>query len=268
MERWGADIVHDHTLIGPAFSANHPGLRVVSTNHGPFDREVSSIYQAIGGRVPVIAISDDHARRAPGEVVVAVIHHGLDVERFAVGAGSGDEHGPYLMFLGRMAPEKGAEEAAQVARATGRRLLIAAKVREPAERAYFSDHVEPLLGDGVEFVGELDHQGKVRLLGGATALLNPIRWPEPFGLVMIEAMACGTPVLTYPEGSAPELVDDGATGFLCDDFSELCQRVSVAGVLDRQTCRTSVERRFTTGRMVAEHLRVYDRLLSTAEAAA
>ena len=267
MERWGADVVHDHTLIGPAYSANHPGLRVLSTNHGPFDEDVSEVYRAIGARVPVIAISADQARRAPHGVVATVIHHGLELDRFPFGAGAGDDHGPYLVFLGRMAPEKGAEEAARVARATGRRLLIAAKLREPAERRYFSERVQPLLGDGIEYVGELAHHEKVRLLAGATALLNPIRWPEPFGLVMIESLACGTPVLTYPEGAAPEIVDDGATGFLCTDVTELSQRVSVAGVLDRTACRAAVERRFTTDRMVDEHIRVYERLLSTAAAA-
>ncbi len=148
---------------------------------------------------------------------------------------SGD--GGYLLFLGRMAPEKGAHRAIAAARATGQRLIIAAKIREPAEFAYFRNEVAPHLGDGVEFVGEVAGDDKWALLGGATALVNPITWSEPFGLVMIEALATGTPVVAFRRGAAPELVDHGTTGFLVDDEAELADAAAAAGMLDRAACR-------------------------------
>jgi glycosyltransferase involved in cell wall biosynthesis len=138
-----------------------------------------------------------------------VIHHGLDLDAFPIGEVADD----YFLFLGRMSPTKGAREAIEIARAAGVRLLIAAKMREPAEYRYFDEQVAPFLGDGISYVGEVGGAEKTRLLGGAKALLNPISWPEPFGLVMIEALACGTPVLTLPNGAAPEIVDDGVEGF-------------------------------------------------------
>lgn len=260
-ERWGADIVHDHTLIGPVYSHRHPGIAVVTTNHGPFNEELSDLYRAIAGDVPVIAISHDQASRATHVPVAAIIHHGLDLDAFPVGAGTGDEDGPYFAFLGRMAPEKGARRAALAARAAGVRLVIAAKMREPLEQAFFREQVRPLLDDRVTYIGEADVETKLRLLGGATALLNPIRWPEPFGLVMIEALACGTPVLAYREGAAPELIDHGVTGFVCHDRPELISRIDEVGGLDRSACRAAVEVRFSTERMVADHVELFERVL-------
>ena len=211
------DIIHDHTLIGPLFAAQFDNLPVVTTNHGPFDCELLSLYRAISPRVPIIAISHDQARSAGDVPIAAVIHHGLDPEAFPVGRGDGG----YFLYLGRMAEAKGAREAALVARRAGVPLMIAAKMREPAEKDYFEREVRPLLGAGVVFLGEVGGTEKLELLGGARALLNPIGWPEPFGLVMIEALACGTPVLAFPNGSAPEIVDHGRTGFLCRNASEM-----------------------------------------------
>ena len=136
--------------------------------------------------------------------------------------------------------------------------MIAAKNREPAEQDYFEREVRPLLGGNVEFVGEVGGIEKLRLLGGARALLNPITWPEPFGLVMIEALACGTPVLAFPHGSAPEIVDHGVTGFLCRDAEEMESAVGRIDELDRWDCRRAAKQSFTTERMVHEHLELYD----------
>ncbi len=256
------DIVHDHTLIGPVYAGRYPDLPVVTTNHGPFDNALTDLYRAVADEVPVIAISHDQASRAGDVPIEAVIHHGLDLERFPVGDGRGDERGPYLAFLGRMAPEKGARRAALVARSVGMRLLIAAKMREPWERRFFAEQVEPLLGDGIEYVGEIGHDDKVRLLGAATALVNPIRWPEPFGLVMIEALACGTPVLAFDQGSAPEIVEDGVTGFVSRTVEEMASDVTRVAELDRRACRRAAETRFSTERMVRDHLAVYERLVA------
>jgi len=257
----GFDIVHDHTLVGPLLSAQYPDLTVVTTNHGPFDRELSSLYRSVAPRVSVVAISEHQARSAVEVPIAAVIRHGLDLEEFPVGDGEGG----YFLYLGRMTPEKGARTAALVARRAGVPLVIAAKSREPAEHDYFEREVRPLLGGDVEFVGEVGGAEKLRLLGGARALLNPITWPEPFGLVMIEALACGTPVLAFPHGSAPEIVDHGVTGFLCCDAEEMESAVGRAGELDRRECRRAAEQWFSTERLVREHLALYERLLAGAK---
>ncbi|HEX9681769.1 MAG TPA: glycosyltransferase [Acidimicrobiales bacterium] len=261
---WGADIVHDHTLIGPVYGHRAGDLPVVTTNHGPFNDDVTDLYRVIARDVPIIAISHDHAARAAQArqiPIAAVIHHGLDLDQFPAGDGSGDERGEYFLFLGRMAPEKGARRAAQAAKQAGVRLIIAAKMREPWEHMFFADQVQPLLDDDIVFVGEVSHEEKVPLLQRATALVNPILWPEPFGLVMIEALACATPVLAFHEGSAPELVDDGVTGFICDDVDDLARKMGEVTTLDRSDCRDAAEVRFTTERMVADHLELFTRVL-------
>jgi glycosyltransferase involved in cell wall biosynthesis len=255
------DIVHDHTLAGPFYSAQFPELPVVTTNHGKFDEELSDLYRAMTPRVPVISISHAQAESANGVRVERVIHHGIDVERMPFGRGDGG----YLLFLGRMSSEKGAHRAARIAHAARAPLRIAAKMREPAECAYFEDRVVPLLGDVVEYVGEVDADEKARVLAGARALINPIAWDEPFGLVMIEALACGTPVLAFPRGAAPEIVDDGRTGFLCDDERMMAARVAEIDRLDRRACRTSAQTRFSAARMVAEHLELYEQVMLRAD---
>ena len=256
------DVVHDHTVIGPTYAERLPSLPVVTTNHGPFDRELLDVYRAVARRVPIIAISHAQAATARGLPIAAVIHHGIDVERFPMGAGDGG----YLLFLGRMTPDKGAEQAIAVARRAGMPLLLAAKMREPAERRYFEERVRPLLGPGVEFVGEAGAAEKCHLLAGAVALLNPIQWDEPFGLVMIEALACGTPVLATARGAAPEIVDHGVTGFLGLDEDGLVAAVGRAAELDRTACRAAVTERFSTARMVEEHLGLFARVLAARDA--
>ncbi len=139
-------------------------------------------------------------------------------------------------------------------------------MREPLEFEYYEEQVRPLLGGDIEYVGEVGGEQKLSLLGEARALLNPIRWVEPFGLVMIEALACGTPVLTYRSGAAPEIVDDGITGFVCDERDEMVAAAHRVGTLDRAACRASVERRFSTDRMVADHLELFESLLSSSPA--
>jgi glycosyltransferase involved in cell wall biosynthesis len=252
----GCDVVHDHTFIGPLLAGSSPAP-VLATNHGPFTSDARQMLRAVSDHVGVIAISHHQASTAEGIPIAAVIHHGLALDTFPFGAGDGG----YFAFLGRMTPEKGAKQAAMAARACGARLLIAAKMREHSERVYFRGQVEPLLDNRIRYIGEIDGRSKRDFLGGATALLNPIRWPEPFGLVMIEALACGTPVLTFAEGAAPEIVEDAVTGYVCADVDDMVDTMRAVGKLSRRRCRKAAEDRFSTERMVAEHLDIYRRFL-------
>jgi glycosyltransferase involved in cell wall biosynthesis len=158
-----------------------------------------------------------------------------------------------------MCPEKGVAGAARIARAAGIPLRIAAKMREPRELDYFHREVQPLLGGDLEYVGEVGGDDKLELLGDALCLLNPIAWPEPFGMVMIEALACGTPVVTTPCGAAPEIVDDGVTGFVRGDEPSLARALGEVAHLDRDRCRRAVKERFSAARLAADHLDVYRR---------
>ena len=254
----GFDIVHDHTMVGPVYAERFPELSVVTTIHGPLDGELRDLYERVAARVDLVAISEAQAASAPQLDVASVIHHGLDVSRFPEGQGTGG----FCVFLGRMCAEKGAHRALDVARRAGLNLVLAGKMRTQAERDYFEAEVKPRLGEGAWYVGEVSHDRKLEILRKAWCLLFPIRWPEPFGLVMIEALACGTPVLAFPEGAAPEVVDDGVTGFLCDDEGAMVEALNRVDLIDRAACRRDVENRFSSARMVDEHLALYREVLA------
>ncbi len=257
------DVIHDHTLAGPLLAAERRSpIPVVTTVHGELNGELAAIYRALGDRVSILAISEAQRRPAPELPIAGVIHHGINAADFPIGDGQGDEDGPYCLFLGRMSPDKGAHRAIEVARKAGTRVLMAAKMRDPAEVHYFTDFVEPELGPDAVYLGEVPHERKLELLAGATALLFPIRWNEPFGLVMLEAMACGTPVLAFPEGAAPEVVEDGRTGFLCQDEQDMIEAFGRIGELSRADCRASVEGYFSVERMVADHVAFFESLLA------
>ena len=253
------DLIHDHTLLGPQrLLAQACPTPVVTTVHCRFTDEMIRLYEPLSRRLPVVAISAAQADLALTVHTAAVIHHGIEVERFPLGLGAGG----YAAFLGRMSPDKGPHRAIAVARAAGMPIRLAAKMWEPAELAFFAAEVEPLLGPDAVYVGELGGQDKLDFLGGATALLNPIRWPEPFGLVMVEALACGTPVISFREGSAPEIVRPGLNGFLCDDEDEMVGAIGRIGELDRGVCRASVEESFSAAGMVAAHIPLYRQTIS------
>jgi glycosyltransferase involved in cell wall biosynthesis len=252
--RWGADVVHDHTLAGPLFAPRFD-LPVVTTNHGPFDDELLPLYRAISSLAPIVAISEHQASTAQDIPIAAVIHHGIDVDAFPLGEGAGG----FAVFVGRMTAAKGVDRAARIARAAGVPLKIAAKCREPAEHRYFREHVAPLLGDGVDYVGEVAHDERCALLCDACCLLNPIDWDEPFGMVMVEALACGTPVVATRRGSVPEIVVDGA-GYVGESEEELAEAITRVDALDRCACRALVAQRFAASRMVTEHQDLYRRI--------
>lgn len=252
------DLIHDHTIGGLLVAGMLDGPPVVTTAHSAFSEELTKIYSAVQDRVQIVAISRDQAARVPELRIARVIHHGLDPCAFSTGGGSGG----YVLFLGRMSADKGVHLAAQVARVANRRLLIAAKLQDPLEQQYFHEEVEPLLNDDVIHLGEVDATMKKDLLEGAEALINPIQWPEPFGLVMIEALASGTPVIAFPEGAAPEIIDHGVTGFLCEDQSEMVQALRLIEQVDRTECRRSFEERFAAKRMVEDYVRLYREVTS------
>lgn len=254
------DVIHDHTSVGPTMVGSHPaGIPVAATLHGECIPTQVEALSPVDDRVSLIAISHDQRRSAPGLRFRQVIHHGLDVKQYSEGDGSGD----YVLFLGRMEPTKGAHRAIDIARKAGHRILIAAKMWEPSERAYFSEYIEPRLGPDAEYIGEVGPEQKIELLQAARALVNPIRWREPFGLVMIESLACGTPVLAFPAGAAPEIVDDGVTGYLRDDENELADALAAVDQLSRDDCRDAAVRRFSTERMVLRHLALYAAMLGS-----
>jgi glycosyltransferase involved in cell wall biosynthesis len=254
------DVISDHTTGGPLVALSNPSPPVVATNHNPFGRGREAIYRKAIDRIALVAISQSHAS-STDLPVAAAIHHGIDADAFPQGDGGGG----YLATLTRMSPDKGVHRAAELARRAGVPLRIAAKVRTDQEQQYFDDRVRPLLGDGVEFVGEVDAGGKGRLLADAVALLNPTEWSEPFGMTMLEAMACGTPVVGTPRGAAPEIVEDGVTGFLGDTDDELIEGIRRAVELDRHECRRAVEQRFSIRGMCTNYVKAYERELIRAQ---
>ncbi len=247
----GTDVVIDHSSPLSALILARSGLPVLHVVHGPVDDAAHRIYASLAERAPgvrLVAISHAQMRPAPELPWAGVCYNALDPATVPFG----EEPDGYFAFLGRMAPEKGAAEAIRIARECGRRLLIAAKCREPAEKEYFEAYVEPHLDADVVWLGEIGPDEKFALLGGAAALVFPIDWPEPFGMVMIEAMACGTPVLATPCGSVPEVVVDGVTGFVRPTVEELIAAAREVDRLDRRACRRHVVDRFAPDSMGAQ----------------
>ncbi|HUF22463.1 MAG TPA: glycosyltransferase family 4 protein [Burkholderiales bacterium] len=228
----------------------------VTTRHGRQDLwDLDPLFAAYG-HMPLVSISDSQRRPHPDANWVATVYHGLSFERDAYAHGSGG----YLAFLGRVSPEKRLDRAIEIASMAKRELVIAAKV-DRADHEYFETCIKPLLDrPNVRFVGEVGDAGKVELLGGAVALLFPIDWPEPFGLAMIEAMACGTPVIGWNCGSVPEIIDDGVTGRIVESMEGAIAAVNEVASYDRLTVRRRFEERFSAERMVRDYLQVYEQL--------
>jgi glycosyltransferase involved in cell wall biosynthesis len=257
------DVIHDHTTIGPLLGSHAApaGVPVVTTAHGPFHTTARQMYSRLPARVSLIAISHPHRASAPDLDVTAVIPHGIDTHTYVAGPGGGG----YLAFVGRMNPDKGVHRAIEVARRAGLPLVIMAKIREAVEVAYFEDVIKPMLGDDVELLIEPEQNRLIELVGKAEALINPIMWPEPFGLVMAEALSCGTPVIASPQGAAQEIVEHGKTGYLNKEVDDLVEAVGRRDEIDRGACRAAAERRFSMERMVDDHVRLYRRLIDQAK---
>jgi glycosyltransferase involved in cell wall biosynthesis len=253
------DIIHFHiSQLHFPVMRRLPQVAHVTTLHGRLDiEELRPLYDEFSD-VPVVSISDAQRVPLPEAGWVATIHHGLPCNLFTFHPTPGN----YLAFLGRISPEKGVDRAIAIATAAGERLRIAAKV-DAADRDYFDRDIRPLLDNPlIEFIGEIPDSEKNTFLGGAKALLFPIDWPEPFGLVMIEAMACGLPVIAFPGGSVREIIDDGVTGFVVDTVEDAADAVRQIDKFDRCQCRQTFEQRFTARRMASQYVDTYRRLIA------
>jgi glycosyltransferase involved in cell wall biosynthesis len=252
------DVIHDHSGPPAAVIAGAVATPTVHTVHGPLLGEPGDIYEQIAHVAPrtkLISISMNQRVPHPELPWLANIPNALDFSVYPAQPHRGD----YLLFLGRMSPEKGAHRAVAVAMEIGLPLKLAGKRREPAEHLYFKELVEPHLRDGhIEYLGEVTHGEKVELLQNARATLFPIDWEEPFGLVMIESMACGTPVIATRRGSVPEVVEDGRTGIVVDDYADMGAAIEAADELEPADLRRAAEERFSRERMVADHLAAYE----------
>jgi glycosyltransferase involved in cell wall biosynthesis len=252
------DIFHFHTDYEhfPLFrELRRPSL---VTLHGRLDLpDLVPLYREFND-MPLVSISDHQRKPLPPVNWVATIYHGMPVDEIAFFE---EPSRGYLAFLGRISPEKRPDRAIEIARRSGMKLKIAAKI-DPVDRRYFEEQIKPLIDPSfVELIGEFSIEEKRKFLGDAAAVLFPIDWPEPFGLVMIEAMAAGTPVIAYRRGSVPEVVDDGVTGFVVDNEEEAIEAIGPAAKLDRLRVRQRFEERFSVERMVDDYLSIYESLI-------
>ncbi len=247
------DLIHNHFDFLPLTYTAMTRTPVLTTIHGFSSPGILPVYRAYNGRTFYVAISA--ADRRPELDYLGVIHHGIDLGGFTFR----EAPGGYLLFFGRIHPDKGTREGIEVARRTGLPLLIAGIVQDAA---YFESAVRPHLDGGrIRYVGSVGPERRDELLGRARALLHPIAFEEPFGLSVVEAMACGTPVIAFRRGSMPEIVADGRTGFLVENLEEMIAAVGAVDRIDRSACRRHVEAHFTAGRMVEDYLRVYEEIL-------
>jgi glycosyltransferase involved in cell wall biosynthesis len=247
------DVIHSHLDYFGYPLLRRIGTPSITTLHGRLDLpELRALYRLYGD-IPVVSISNSQRVPLPEANFVATVLHGLPQNLLSKGEGRGG----YLAFLGRISPEKAPDAAIRIAVRAGIPLKIAAKV-DRVDREYFKTTVEPLLGQGdVEFIGEIREDQKQEFLGNAAGLVFPIAWREPFGLVMIEAMACGTPVIAFKNGSVPEVLEDAVTGFIVHSEDQAVEAVRRIGTLDRTRIRGEFERRFTAQRMAQNYLKVY-----------
>ena len=251
------DLIHNQFDFLPLSYSDFTPTPMVTTIHGFSSPSILPVYEKYNGRAYYVAISETD--KHPKLDYIATIHHGIDVSQFPYHENVGD----YLLFFGRIHADKGVREAIEVARKTGMRLLIAGIVQD---HAYFKEQIEPHIdGSNVVYMGAVGPEQRPQLLGGARALLHLINFDEPFGLSVIESMACGTPVIAFGRGSMPELIRDGVTGFIVNDINDAVQAVAKVESLDRRVCRDEVKTRFTCQRMAREYLDVYKKILDARE---
>lgn len=257
LERLDVDVIHDHTMAGPLMARGRLTPTVV-TAHGPVQGDPGEFYRALGGTVNLIAISDAQRSTAPDLAWTATVHNAIRADTFPFKAQKED----YALFLGRFHQDKAPHLAIDAARAAGMPIILAGKCAEPVERAYFEREISPRIGDDVTVFGVADAAAKRELLSRAACMLFPIQWEEPFGLVVIEAMVCGTPVVALRRGAVPELIVDGQTGIIVDDLHQIPAGIARARDLDPAACRKHVEANFTVEVMAEGYEAVYRQALT------
>jgi glycosyltransferase involved in cell wall biosynthesis len=251
------DLIHFHIDYLHFPLSRWRDLAQITTLHGRLDIPDLVMLYGEFSEMPLISISDAQRRPIPSAVWLGTVYHGLPEDLFSFHGAPGN----YLAFLGRISPEKRVDRAIEIAKRSGMPLKIAAKI-DKVDKEYFEAVIKPLLDHRlVEFVGEIGGQEKEEFLGNAYAVLFPIDWPEPFGLVMIEAMACGTPVIAWRHGSVPEVMKDGVTGFIVEDLDEAVQAIEKLASFDRRKCRQVFERRFTADRMASDYVSIYQQFV-------
>lgn len=253
------DVMSDHSWFGPYFGAFGSGTPIVTTMHLPWGTGNRRLHTLVGDRLHRIAISARQQRVNPDVSWAATIHNGIDMDIHPFRSEKED----FLVFLGRAAGEKGPEQAVEVARRAGRRLKMLIKCEEPQERDHWERNVVPVLSGDEEVIENPSHAQKTDVLGRAAGLLFPVQWEEPFGLVMVEAMACGTPVLGLSKGAVPEVVEDGVTGFVVDSLSEMVEAVPRLKELSPAACRQRADRLFSATTMVERYERTFQALAHT-----
>ena len=251
------EVISDHTgLLGLALGSLGE-TPFTHTVHGPVSGEAGDLYEQLVAMAPhaaLVSVSDAQRRPKPHLPWVATCANALDLSQYPFQP----EQGEYLLFLGRMTHDKGAHRAVAAATETGLPLKLAGKCQEPLEHEYFDEFVRPHLSDRIEYLGEVSHDEKVELIQNARATLFPIQWDEPFGLVMIESMACGTPVIATRFGAVPEVIDDGLTGVIVDDWRDMPMALESAYALDPHQLRRAVEERFSPERMVRNYVHAFE----------
>ncbi len=263
------DIVHDNTWKEGLASGLFMDIPIVHTIHGPINDPNRKFYSLFSGNTNVhfVTISKFQQACLPNISYAGNVYNAIEIDKYpysdggdADGGGDGDEG--YLLYVGRFNPEKAPHIACEVAEELGMRLILAGKASEPQEWEYFNKMVKPHLNDRIRYLGEVDDEYKKRLFKNATAFVYPIQWDEPFGIVMIEAMACGTPVVAYRRGAAPELIKDGVNGYLADSFDQFLDRVRMVHRIRRSECREYAEKNFSANAMVTGYENIYKKLLA------
>lgn len=262
----GIDIIHDHTWKEGLLAASFIDVPVVHTVHGPFDEENERFYKLFQGydRIHFVTISDYQQQCLPGLNYAGTVYNGILLDKYPYAEDKED----FFFYIGRFNEEKAPHLACEVAKELGTRLILAGKVHEEEEREYFDRHIIPYLSTDIQFVGELGHwsEEKMRLFSRAKGYLYPIQWDEPFGITMVEAMGCGTPVVTFKRGAAPEIVAHEATGFVVETMDEFVEAVRRVGEISPRKCRDRVKRLFRAQTMVEGYERLYRSVLGIEDA--
>lgn len=250
------DIIHDHNGHLSVPTANVADIPTVMTMHGPFVPEIRKIFQEL--RKPyLVTISESQGYAAPNLNFAGTVHNGLDMKSYPFS----EEHDGYLLFVGRISIEKGVHHAVEAAQQLNLPLIIAAKL-DAIDRPYFREYIEPYLSDSIQWIGEVDEAERNRLMSRAMCFLHPVTWHEPFGLTIIEAMACGCPVIGFDKGSIPEIVKNGETGFVVRDTEAMLDAISHIGTIERKKCREHSLENFSAEKMAKGYEKIYEEILS------